>query len=525
MVGGRKLGAAALLVFLALFFQTPSAQGQAAKRDEENLRRLEQAVAAISAGELTRAESLLRAALAASPRDADALNLLGVVRAQQQRAAEAERLFQRAVASAPTHLGARVNLGELYLTTNRPQLALPTLLAAHKLAPERADINLNLAMIYKAQGEHERALERLRLIPREAASADYFPLLLETLLALKRLDEARLLAREFKEASDGAAEAQAKFALLLAGGGLLDEALDLLDNARRQSPASFPTLFALGVVNRAAKRYEVAEGHLNEALRMRPDDVTTLRALAHLARATGNREKALAHLLRARRLAPVSPGVLYDFGVVTLEMDLALDALPVFEQLRRSYPREPTYLYALAAARYKKGELAECARLMKGYVGLRPRDAGGFYLLGGALRGLKQFAEARAALERSLQLKPDPDTEYLLGLTLYEEGSRAAAIETFQRVVSARPNHAAALAALGVAYREQGKHAEARETLERAVRLDAKDLRSHYQLGLVYAKLGDKEAATKMFARADDLRGEERRRESVVLKLIDLPQN
>jgi Flp pilus assembly protein TadD len=60
--------------------------------------------------------------------------------------------------------------------------------------------------------------------------------------------------------------------------------------------------------------------------------------------------------------------------------------------------------------------------------------------------------------------------------------------------------------------------------LERAVELDPEDLRASYQLGLVYAKLGNKEGAQKMFARADELRGRERRRESVILKLLDPPQ-
>ena len=48
-------------------------------------------------------------------------------------------------------------------------------------------------------------------------------------------------------------------------------------------------------------------------------------------------------------------------------MDLVLDALPVFEQLHRDYPREPAYLYGLAAAHWRKGEIAETTRLMNQY--------------------------------------------------------------------------------------------------------------------------------------------------------------
>jgi tetratricopeptide (TPR) repeat protein len=215
--------------------------------------------------------------------------------------------------------------------------------------------------------------------------------------------------------------------------------------------------------------------------------------------------------------------VLYEFGAIALQMDLYLDALPAFEQLHQRYPGDPGYSYALAAARLRNGEKAEALRLLRKYVAARPQDAAGFYLLGGALHGLKQFAEAHIALERSIELKRDADAEYLLGLVQYELGNRVAAIDTLQRLIRQHPDHSGAHSALGLAQREQGNYKEARVALERAVQLNPKDLRASYQLGLVYAKLGDKEAAQKMLSRADELRGEQRQQETVVLKLIDAP--
>jgi tetratricopeptide (TPR) repeat protein len=217
--------------------------------------------------------------------------------------------------------------------------------------------------------------------------------------------------------------------------------------------------------------------------------------------------------------------VLYDFGATALQMDLVLDAIPAFEKLHEAYPQEPAYMYALAMARFRRGDAKEAERLVKSYVETRPGDAAGHYLLAAVLHNLSQLAEARAAVEASLKLKADPDAEYLYGLILYDEGNRAAAVEALRRVVAARPGHAAALAALGTAYRDQGNFAEARAALERSVELDPKDLRANYQLGLVYAKLGDQDAAKKMFERADALRDENRKRETVVLKLIDPPQD
>ena len=57
-------------------------------------------------------------------------------------------------------------------------------------------------------------------------------------------------------------------------------------------------------------------------------------------------------------------------------MGLILDALPVFERLHRDHPREPAYLYGLAAARWKKGEIVETTRLMNNYVALQHETLG-----------------------------------------------------------------------------------------------------------------------------------------------------
>jgi Flp pilus assembly protein TadD len=394
-----------------------------AQTGDVNLERLTEAAQAISNGQLPRAEQLLNSVLKTLPNDADALNLLGVVRAKQDRKRDAERLFRRALASSPSHLGAHINLSELLTTTNRPAEALPILISAHKLAPDRSEITLKLGMLYANQRDYQQATQVLE-----------------------------------------------------------------------------------------------------EALTSKPDDVPTLRALARVARATGNFEKALSHLIEARRLAPQSPAVLYDFGVTTLQMDLVLDALPVFEQLHRDHPREPAYLYGLAAANWRKGNTAETTRLLNQYVTIKPRDPSGWYLLGAALLRQEKTSEANAALEKSHLLKGDVDTVYLFAVSFDKLGDRHAAIKIFQEIVRTYPDHAATRAALGTIYRESGRYAEARVELERAVALDANDLRANYQLGLVYAKLGEKDAARKMFDRADELRKRQHDQERVILKLIDPPQ-
>ncbi|HEV8426684.1 MAG TPA: tetratricopeptide repeat protein [Pyrinomonadaceae bacterium] len=173
-------------------------------------------------------------------------------------------------------------------------------------------IELKIATLYAEQGNYRQALEYLNLLPAEAFTDDYFLLMLRSQAGLKP-------------------ETQAEFAMLLAKAGFNDNALEILEDAQRKTPASFPILYGLGVVKAALKDQEKANEYLTAALAIKPDDVPTLRALARIARTTGNPEKALSHLVEARRIAPKSPVVLYDFGLTALQMDLFLDALPIFE--------------------------------------------------------------------------------------------------------------------------------------------------------------------------------------------------
>src|SRR5688572_18455436 len=116
IASGRARRLTNAIALVVLLVTVTSGQAQTATTSDVNLNRLAEAVKAIGQGQLSKAETLLKSVLAKSPRDADALNLLGVVCAQEQKPAEAERLFRLALAASPKHIGAHVNLGELLLT-------------------------------------------------------------------------------------------------------------------------------------------------------------------------------------------------------------------------------------------------------------------------------------------------------------------------------------------------------------------------------------------------------------------------
>lgn len=494
-------------------------------QNNPTLNRLQRAAELIRKGQLSSAEAELDAVLKQVPREANALNLLGVIRAQQHRASEAENLFLRAIETNKALLGAYLNVGRLYLDLGKPDRALWAFTEAVKLAPDSPDINFNLASLYEGKREYARALEHLSKIPGARTDADQLFLLVKSHLGLGHVEEARALSAPLKDSSRAAPpDMAAAFAAVFAEHKLFDDAIEILEAAKRGSSPSFALLYNLGASYFQKGEPQRAEESYLAALSLKPDDVTTLRALASVARASGNPEKSLSYLVRARKLAPDSHAVLYDFGWTALSMNLLYDALAALGRLHQMKPDQPDYLYPLAIARLNNGESPQAQELINRYIQLRPQDGRGYYVLGAILYGAKKFPEARAALERSLALAYYPDTEYYLGMIAHNEGDEAQAVSWLQRSLKSNPKNSAAHSALGIIYAKEKDYSAARAELERAIELDPKNQAAHYQLGIVYARLGEKQRSQAMFALSEKLRVEQKEQRVVGLKLIDAPK-
>jgi tetratricopeptide (TPR) repeat protein len=512
------------ILFFILFCLAYSFPVAAAPQNLPLYDRLERAAEMIRKGDLARAETELNTVLRAQPREANALNLLGVVRAQQQRVVEAEKLFLRALDAAPTLLGAYLNLGQLYAESGKSERALWAFAEAGKLAPDRPEINFSLAGLYFEQHDYSRALEYLGKIPQSSLNAEHLSLVIECYLGLDRTKDAQAVAASLVQSDTLPAEAIARLASSFAEHRLLDQAIEILEAAKERTPNSFPILYNLGTSYYQKAELGRAEEYYKAGLALKPDDVETLRALARVARAGGEMEKALAYLIHARQIAPDSIQVLYDFGWTALNLNLIYDALPILKRLHQMQPDEPGYLYALAIAHLQNGDAAQAQQLLNRFIELRPKDSRGYYVLGAALYSVKQYAQARVALEHSLSLAPYADAEYYLGMIAHNEGDAVQAAARLQNALKADPNHQAAHAALGMVYAKQKNYAAARSELERAIELDPRDGTASYQLGLVLARMGEKERAQAMFAAADKLRSEKQKQDTVRFRLVDPPK-
>src|SRR5277367_1718118 len=106
---------------------------------------------------------------AASPSsDALRLNTLGVAYMNQQKGAEAQKYFERALAADPDFSAARLNLGVSLLSQQKLDQARAALEEASAKLPDDPFAWYNLGLVYKDLSEHEKAIEAFKHVEKIA---------------------------------------------------------------------------------------------------------------------------------------------------------------------------------------------------------------------------------------------------------------------------------------------------------------------------------------------------------------------
>jgi tetratricopeptide (TPR) repeat protein len=151
-----------------------------------------------------------------------------------------------------------------------------------------------------------------------------------------------------------------------------------------------------------------------------------------------------------------------------------------------------TLAEALRVAASTDGDEALRSRwlLALGFLGDRAGDAG-------------DFAAARAAYTKALELRPDdPRILHSLGQLHSREGAYALAIDAYRRSLAADPEQPLAWVNLGVALFESGDAGGAREAYEEALRLNPFEALAHFNMGNTYQRAERLEEAAEAYARA-----------------------
>lgn len=231
---------------------------------------------------------------------ADALELR-----QQRKTQAAIDKLRAVVRSAPTHLDARLFLGEALAEQGALPAAGAEYRAALRIKPDSSKAHARLAGLFAQQEQFDRAIEHYRQALQ--TDPDGVELHYNLGLALDRLGRLAEAESELRIAIDlGRQYVAAYIALgnLQARQGLAKAAVESFSRAVELDPRSVTARVNLGTVLAGQKQFDAALGQLTEAVRLAPDHFEARFNLGMLYSVQGRFQEAIPHLAKAANLQP-----------------------------------------------------------------------------------------------------------------------------------------------------------------------------------------------------------------------------
>jgi tetratricopeptide (TPR) repeat protein len=225
-----------------------------------------------------------------------------------------------------------------------------------------------------------------------------------------------------------------------------------------------------------------------------------LRSAESLAKATAalrtgstadtNPLEAVRQFQRAAELDP-SESNLFDWGTELLTHRAADQAVEVFANGHRLFPRSTRTLLGLAVALYSRGSYDEAARMFFEATDLDPSDPAPYLFLSKVSSGaIGHFDGYVERLERFARLHPENAwANYYYASTLERTSPQARAL--LEKAVRLDPKLGDAFLLLGIAYGDEGNLTKAISAYRSAIDASPSMVEAHYRLAQAYRKTGD----------------------------------
>jgi tetratricopeptide (TPR) repeat protein len=307
-----------------------------------------QAYAAHQEGRLDDAERAYRDVLAAEPRHADAMHLLGVVHHQQGKHAEAAQLMGQAAALKPGDAGIQLNLGNALKALGRLDEAIERFRNALHAQPDFSLAHYNLGNAYAAAQRHADAIDSfttaLRLQPDHAGAYNNLG---NSLNVLGRHAEAATAFTQALQLQPDYAGAHNNLGMALNALERPAEAIQHFRAATRADPAFTIAYFNLGNALEALQRPVEAIDAFTAVLQRQPAFAPAQFGLGTALAALGRHGEAVPRFERAVGLDP-------QFSLAWLNLGTAHYALGAYDAALRAFDQALRLRPELASAHYNR---------------------------------------------------------------------------------------------------------------------------------------------------------------------------
>lgn len=359
---------------------------------------------------LSAAEKMYERILAAEPQQVDAMHLLGVIREEQGRFAEAIDLIQKSLQLSPDNPEAQNNLSIALQQAGRTQEAYEASQRAIALDPAYAQAHYNLGALSRILGKQEEAMQAyqkaIALYPGYTAA--YYN-----------------LGNIYREK------------------GNLKEARAQYENALTLEPRYAEAHNNLGVICHAEHQLPQAITHFRAAIDIKPTFAEAWSNLGKSLKEDGQEEEMLLCYHKAMTLIdPANAEARAKLAESLRAQGKQLEALVEYQRafvLRE--PNNPQMHMNLGDALTKAKNYEEAIACYTKAIELNPHFAHAHNNLGVALYKAGQQEEAMVHYENAVAIQPDyPDALLNLALAYEDHGELERALGFYQRLTELAPN-------------------------------------------------------------------------------------
>ncbi len=482
----------ALFIFSATLFvsaQKPDANRAVLIKFEKN----------IEQGNFSAIERELLDYAIAHPTDAKSFELLGKLRAGQNRLAEAKSLYQKSLSLAPDAASVKINLAVVnsQLGNRADALALLNQIGDKDLNGDAP--RLQLARAFALLGDCEKALRVAEKLGEKIKNSDALPIRAGCYLAAGDKQNLLALLPAAKSAARQNPSAALNFASVLSDGEMYDQAATIARSILTTAPDNFDALTKLAKSEIYLKDFINAKTHLAAAAKINPNSSELFFVQSLFESVQGNQAKSLELMEKSLAANPNSTVVLSQYVIAAMRSNQAAKASNAAEKLLAINPNEPSFVYLRGAAALQSNDLSAAETSLVRFAELRPNDSRGCLALGLTFAAQPEKIEAaRQQLTKCVALNPaDFEANYQLGLSYKTQGETARAIQYLEAATRNAPEYWLALRDLGASYLQTGDEAKAKIVLEKAVALAPDDAETHFQLSRLYNLTGEKDLARK----------------------------
>jgi len=321
--------------------------------------------------------------------------------------ADARRLYEEILASAPSHTLALFRSGLLELQSGRADVALPRLQRAAAAVPHEARYQFGLGQAYQAV---ERWHEAAQAFAQAVASQPDFHEALNNLgVSLQRSGQLAAAAQAYAQAlaaQPGNAGVMANWGTVLREMGELPEAIDRLRTAVSWQPDVVSHHINLGIALCQQHDFAAAEPILRHAVELDGSNAEAAFNLAVAHVGLGRPADAIAGYRRALDLRPGYTDALLNLGNVQSDVGDFDAALAAYEAVLHAKPDSVVALNNAGCLLRTLGRIDDAERMLLAGLSIEPANAALHDNLGNVYKDAGQLDGAIACFRRALELDP-----------------------------------------------------------------------------------------------------------------------